>query len=160
MHRHHRPVGTDRSTLLASRAAEMRAVPSASERALWSALCRRQLGVQFRRQVVVGEYIADFAAPAVKLIVEVDGGWHRGRERLDARRDRALARAGWRVLRLKAGLVLGSLPAAVALSSIGRTNRSAARLPPRCSKAGFLPPGGRRSRCGRGEGPESTCGDR
>ena len=71
--------------------------------------------MQFRRQVVVGGYIADFAAPAVKLIVEVDGGWHRGRERLDARRDRALARTGWRVLRLEAGLVLGSLPAAVAL---------------------------------------------
>ncbi len=79
------------------------------------ALCRRQLGVQFRRQVVVGGYIADFAAPAVKLIVEVDGTWHRGRERLDARRDRALGKAGWRVVRLRAKLVLGDLPAAVAL---------------------------------------------
>ncbi len=114
MHRLH-PVSSNRSQLLAQRAAEMRALPSASERALWSALCRRQLGVQFRRQVVVGGYIADFAAPALKLIVEVDGGWHRGRERLDARRDRVLAKAGWRVLRLRAKLVLGDLPAAVAL---------------------------------------------
>ncbi len=57
----------------------------------------------------------DFAAPALKLIVEVDGTWHRGRERLDARRDRVLGKAGWRVLRLGAELVLGDLPAAVAL---------------------------------------------
>jgi len=35
--RRHRPAGSSRSTLLASRAAQMRAVPSASERALWSA---------------------------------------------------------------------------------------------------------------------------
>lgn len=114
MHRH-RPAGSSRSTLLAARAAQMRAVPTASERVLWSALCRRQLGVQFRRQVVVRGFIADFAAPARRLVVEVDGGWHRGLERLDARRDRALARAGWRVLRLDAGLVLRDLPAAVAL---------------------------------------------
>jgi len=92
----------------------MRALPSASERALWSALCRRQLGVQFRRQVVVGGFIADFAAPSARLVVEVDGGWHRGRERLDARRDRALARLGWRVVRVEAELVLGDLLAAVA----------------------------------------------
>ncbi len=114
MHRLH-PVSSNRSQLLAQRAAEMRALPAASERALWSALCRRQLGVQFRRQVVVGGYIADFAAPARRLIVEVDGAWHRGREQLDARRDRALGKAGWRVVRLGAELVLGDLPAAVAL---------------------------------------------
>ncbi len=52
--------------------------------------------------------------PSRRLIVEVDGDWHRGRERLDARRDRALARAGWRVLLLDAALVMRDLPAAVA----------------------------------------------
>jgi very-short-patch-repair endonuclease len=46
-----------------------------SERRLWEALRGRKLGVQFRRQVVIGgRYIVDFAAPAVRLIVEVDGG--------------------------------------------------------------------------------------
>jgi very-short-patch-repair endonuclease len=48
-----------------------------AEAALWAQLKNRQLGVVFRRQVVVlGRYIADFLAPAVKLIVEVDGGYH------------------------------------------------------------------------------------
>jgi len=41
-----------------------------------------------------------------ELVVEVDGGWHRGRAAADARRDRVLARLGYRVLRLPAKLVL------------------------------------------------------
>ena len=45
-----------------------------SEARLWSALKARQLGVSFRRQVPVAElFIADFLAPSIKLIVEVDG---------------------------------------------------------------------------------------
>jgi very-short-patch-repair endonuclease len=70
--------------------------------------------VQFRRQYVLGgRFIADFAAPAARLVVEVDGSAHRGRERHDARRDRALAALGYRVLRLDAKLVLRDLPTAV-----------------------------------------------
>jgi very-short-patch-repair endonuclease len=45
--------------------------------------------------------------------VEVDGGWHAGRERADGRRDRALERAGWRVVRVEAALVMAELHAAV-----------------------------------------------
>jgi very-short-patch-repair endonuclease len=41
-----------------------------------------------------------------KLVVEVDGGYHRDRVAADARRDRALRRLGDRVLRLSAALVL------------------------------------------------------
>lgn len=78
-----------------------------------SAALRQQLGVSFRRQVVVGEYIVDFLAPAARLVVEVDGGYHRSRGHADARRDAALGRAGYRVLRLEAELVLTDLPAAV-----------------------------------------------
>jgi very-short-patch-repair endonuclease len=38
------------------------------------ALEARQLGVSFSRQVpVAGLFIADFLAPSIKLIVEVDG---------------------------------------------------------------------------------------
>ena len=51
---------------------------------------------------MVGEFIADFAPPAARLLVEVDGGYHAERVRADARRDRALGRLGWRVLRFSA----------------------------------------------------------
>jgi hypothetical protein len=41
---------------------------------LWYRLRRKQiLGVQFYRQKPVGNYIADFYAPAAKLVVEPDG---------------------------------------------------------------------------------------
>ena len=87
-----------------------------SEARLWSALNAGQLGVCFRRQVPVGaRFIADFCAPSIKLIVEVDGGYHSRRCAADASRDRKLARLGYRVVRLEAELVLRDLPAAVAL---------------------------------------------
>jgi very-short-patch-repair endonuclease len=93
-----------------------RQVLTDSEAVLWEALRKRQLGVQFRRQVPLrGRYIADFYAAAARLVVEVDGGSHRGRERADARRDRALARAGLRVVRVSAEVVLRDLRAAVRL---------------------------------------------
>ncbi|MBE7483347.1 MAG: DUF559 domain-containing protein [Polyangiaceae bacterium] len=45
--------------------------------------------------------------------MEVDGGYHQRRRGADARRERALRRLGYRVLRLDAELVLGALEAAL-----------------------------------------------
>ena len=73
----------------------------------------RTIGVPFRRQVPLGSYIADFVAPRAKLVVEVDGPCHERRRAFDARRDRKLARLGYRVLRLEARLVLHQLPVAL-----------------------------------------------
>jgi very-short-patch-repair endonuclease len=44
----------------------------------------------------------------------VDGSSHAGRRRADERRDRELARLGWRLIRLPSELVLRRLPLAVA----------------------------------------------
>jgi very-short-patch-repair endonuclease len=95
----------------------MRRDPTASERALWAALRSSQLGVGFRRQALVAGCIVDFLAPSRRLVVEVDGGYHRSpaQRRSDARRDRVLERAAYNVLRLPAELVLSNLPAAVQL---------------------------------------------
>jgi very-short-patch-repair endonuclease len=64
--------------------------------------------------VVLQGYIADYYACAARLIVEVDGGWHGGRSRADARRDRVLAAAGYRVLRVAEQDVLSALPQVLA----------------------------------------------
>ena len=98
---------------LALHAHTMRQAPTDSEARLWRALRSSQLGVAFRRQVPLLGFIADFYAPSARLIVEVDGGYHARRVRADARRDRKLARAGYRVVRLQAELVMRDLPAAV-----------------------------------------------
>ena len=103
-----------RQILLSQRAHEMRANSTRSECALWAAIGRKQLGVAFRRQVVMGNrYVADFLAPSIKLIIEVDGPYHTQRVAADARRTRVLERLGYRVLRLDAELVLQQLPVAV-----------------------------------------------
>jgi very-short-patch-repair endonuclease len=90
--------------------------PTPSEEALWQVLRGGDLGVAFKRQVVLGErYIADFFAPSVGLIVEVDGGVHRGSRAADRRRDEWLRRCGYRVVRVEARLVLRDLSAALAI---------------------------------------------
>ena len=104
------------AAVLHERAAAMRAAPTLTERILWEALRGSRLGVAFRRQVVVGGYIADFVAPSVMLVVEVDGGYHgeAARVRGDARRDRDLAKLGYRVVRIPGELVQRNLLGAVA----------------------------------------------
>jgi very-short-patch-repair endonuclease len=71
--------------------------------------------VALRRQVPLAErYIVDFLAPSARLVVEVDGASHLARAGSDARRDRVLAKLGYRVLRLQASFVLREPAAAIA----------------------------------------------
>lgn len=95
-----------RRALLDERARFMRSHPTHSEQLLWSAIRGGRLGVAFRRQQVIGQFIVDFLCPALKLIVEVDGDiYHASRVRADAARDRKLVRAGYTVLRIPASVV-------------------------------------------------------
>jgi very-short-patch-repair endonuclease len=76
-----------------------------SERHLWQALRRRQHGLRFRRQVLLGRFIADFCGPAKKLVVETDGDTH-----ADPAKDHA--RYAWmidRVLRFTIRDVMGNM---------------------------------------------------
>jgi very-short-patch-repair endonuclease len=107
-------MGRSNVTLLVGRARAMRAAPTTTEALLWEELRGGRLGVGFRRQVPIGRYIVDFCAPGARLVVEVDGGYHERRVRADARRDRALGRAGYRVLRLPAEMVQHRIGEAVA----------------------------------------------
>jgi very-short-patch-repair endonuclease len=103
-----------RHALLQRRASAMRACGTESERRLWRCLVNGKLGVPFRRQYVIGERIADFVALSVRLVVEVDGASHVGRERADARRERELRLPGYRVLRVAASQVMRDLDAVLA----------------------------------------------
>ena len=94
----------------------MRVCPTDSEQKLWRVLRCRGLGVEFRRQVVVADrFIVDFLAPAQRLVVEIDGGYHERRRKADARRDRRLVRLGYRLVRLDVSAVQRDLAGAVAL---------------------------------------------
>ena len=92
-------LSAERLTELNRRAKEMRGSPTEPEKRLWRHLSNGQLdGDKFRRQSVIGSYIADFACPAAKLIVEVDGDTHDDVK--DSIRDDALATHGYRVIRV------------------------------------------------------------
>lgn len=94
----------------------MREFTTVSERKLWGALSgSRLLGVAFRRQMPLGRsgFIGDFVAPALKLVVEVQGSIHQHSRRADVRRERKLRRLGYSVVCLDAELVMRDLAAAV-----------------------------------------------
>ena len=84
-------------------ARKMRKALTDAELKLWNELrAHRLMGLGFRRQLPIAGYIADFACPEKKLVVEVDGSQHgndTATSRADAKRDRDLTDRGWTVLR-------------------------------------------------------------
>ena len=87
-----------------------------AETMVWWELRDHKLGVQFRRQMPIGPYTADFAAHAVQFIVEIDGRTHKTEEaRLrDRQRQTWLEQEGWRVLRFSDDVVVGGLALVIA----------------------------------------------
>ncbi len=61
----------------------------------------RFYGIQFKRQVRLGNYIVDFYCASRRLIIELDGNYHNRVEasRMDTERQHDLESQGFRVLR-------------------------------------------------------------
>ena len=91
------------------RARRLRRNSTDAEDILWYAL--RALTPQFkiRRQHPIGNYIADIAIPAYRLVVEIDGGQHASAIDSDAQRTRELNARGYRVIRFWNNDVLRNL---------------------------------------------------
>jgi very-short-patch-repair endonuclease len=100
------------------------------EALLWKSLkARRQQGLHFRKQHPLGPYVLDFYCSRARLCIEVDGQSHGTTDRpiRDAHRDEWLRRQGVETLRLRAGLVLEDIDAA--LSMVRTTARSRIAAP-------------------------------
>ena len=83
-------------------AKRLRENTTVAEQILWRHLRSLEVkGSHFRRQVVIGPYIADFACLTLRLIVEVDGSQHADEKGLayDETRTRWLQSEGYRVIR-------------------------------------------------------------
>ena len=90
---------------------ELRNNQTKAEIILWEKLRRRQIGgYKFRRQYGIDEYIVDFYCAELKLIVEVDGGYHDEKEiqSYDMKRDGYLTSLGLKIIRFKNEEVLNS----------------------------------------------------
>lgn len=97
-------------------ARKQRANSVTAEAVMWQALRGRRLnGHKFRRQVPLGQYIADFVCFGSRLIVEIDGPSHAigAQQARDATRDDWFVSEGFLVVRLANELVIGSPQLAV-----------------------------------------------
>jgi very-short-patch-repair endonuclease len=91
-----RPPGTEKLR----RARNLRRDMTPQEQILWRHLRDRRLeGAKFRRQMWLTGYIADFACPDAKLVIEADGSQHAAARDYDEARAVAFRRIGWRTLR-------------------------------------------------------------
>jgi len=80
-----------------------------AEKRRWRELREFGLPQRFRRQHPIGRYVVDFACPAAKLVIELDGGQHALRTNADELRSRQIARRGYRVIRFWNGDVMQNL---------------------------------------------------
>lgn len=82
-----------------------------AEVALWSQIRGNQLGVRFRRQHIIGDYIVDFICLRLKFIIEVDGEYHNTKEKqeFDKLRDSSLRDEGYTILRFTNNEVIGNI---------------------------------------------------
>ena len=71
-----------------------------SEILLWKEIKgKKVLGYDFHRQKPIDEYIVDFYCPKLKLVIEIDGDSHEGKEEVDLIRQKKLESIGLTVLR-------------------------------------------------------------
>ena len=89
--------------LLKSFAQENRRNQTEAESFLWRQLKGKALGVGFKRQLIILNFIADFACLEKSLIIEVDGGYHFRDKQMewDAYRTEELEKMGFKVLRFR-----------------------------------------------------------
>jgi len=68
--------GNENYHLLKEFAEHHRKHPTEAEQVLWYFLRNKNLDAKFRRQHIIGNYIADFVCLHHQLIIEIDGGYH------------------------------------------------------------------------------------
>ena len=91
----------DKYELLKEYSHDLRKEMTLSEKSLWKALRDNFQGFRFRRQHVIGDYIADFICLPARLVIEVDGEYHSTPQQrmLDETRTAYLKEKGYRVIR-------------------------------------------------------------
>lgn len=122
---------------MTTRARSLRRAATFPERLLWSRLRDGQIGgIRFRRQHVIGPYVADFYCPSCKLVLEIDGHSHDGQARRDQARESYLRALGLTVVRFSnddvirnIGGILETIEAAVLVQRGVQAQRARTALP-------------------------------
>ena len=100
------------SPVIFKRAKEMRLNQTEAEKKLWDILKNKQtLGLRFKTQHPIDQFIADFYCHKIKLVIEVDGGIHQKEDNkeYDQGRTEELAMFGIEVIRFSNEEVLNEI---------------------------------------------------
>ena len=102
---------SDRYNILKDYAKKNRRNSTTAENVLWQNIRNKQLGVEFRRQHIIGDFIVDFVCLDKMLVIEVDGGYHteRSQSEDDEIRTRILNSLGFSLVRFSNDRVLFDL---------------------------------------------------
>ena len=92
---------SDRYPLLKEYAKLNRKNATPAEERLWNNIRNKKLGLEFRRQHIIADFIADFVCLDKMLVIEVDGGYHSEREQRedDELRTERLNGLGFQIIR-------------------------------------------------------------
>jgi acetylglutamate kinase len=107
--------------IIFKKAEELRARMTQAEEVLWSVVKINDWHLKFRRQHPVSRFIADFYCHNVKLVIELDGGYHEDKDVkiYDEAREDEIKRFGITVLRFKNEEILNNTEDV--LNKIGNT---------------------------------------
>jgi very-short-patch-repair endonuclease len=108
-------------------AKRMRREPTEAEKLFWWEIRDRRLdGHKFKRQFLVGSYIADFVCLESKLIIELDGGQHSETTDYDLKRSAVLQAHGFRVMRVWNADIFTNMEGVIdaVLAELGRSSLS------------------------------------
>lgn len=92
-------------------AGELRAKMTTAELILWNIIKVNEWHLKFRRQHPISNYIADFYCHQIKLVIELDGGYHENKEVkiYEAARENEIKKLGINIIRFKNDEVLNHL---------------------------------------------------
>jgi leucyl-tRNA synthetase len=101
-----------------------------AEEALWQELRNNQTGFKIRRQHVIGNFIADFVCIEKRLVIEVDGEYHKYNKKDDELRTKDINSYGFDVIRFTNDEVLkNSKSVAENIKNILKTRKSVSNSP-------------------------------
>lgn len=83
---------------LFERARRMRNNPTPAEELFWQAVSKKRLGVKFRNQHPLLYFIADFYCHEARLVVEIDGGYHKKLEQFEYDENRTAEIEAWQIM--------------------------------------------------------------
>jgi very-short-patch-repair endonuclease len=133
-----------RDPRLITHAKQMRREMTEPEAQVWLKLrAKRFSAVKFRKQKVVGRYIVDFSSNDPKLVIEIDGDTHAGREAYDVIRTQFLEEQGYRVIRFSNRDVMANLEGVLETLAAVVIEMTSPLLPP--LRGSLLSPEGERA---------------